>query len=98
MLLDRCSGVQGADDPSCGRILVRRLVYLTAITGGMLAVMSLAGWGTPPADAARGASEQQTMWLVLYVLLIIAAPVNMGLRPWRRQPRHAPSGRQGMEP
>jgi hypothetical protein len=49
-----------------------RLAYLTAATGAAMAAMRLA-MPTP-------AAERQTMWLVLYVLLIIVAPVEHGLR------------------
>jgi hypothetical protein len=64
-----------------------RLVYLTAITGAVMAVARLLGPPSLPlidgagqllANAAMEL-ERQTMWLVLYVLLILVAPVQHGL-------------------
>jgi hypothetical protein len=59
-----------------------RLIYATAWTGGTMAVADLLA----PTWFHRAAStidvqrlEAQTMWLVLYVLLIIVAPVQHGL-------------------
>lgn len=57
-----------------------RLVYLTAASGATLAVLRL--WAlrrVAPADVPSAVLEQQTMWLVLYVLLIIVAPVQHGV-------------------
>jgi len=57
-----------------------RLVYLTALTGATLAVIRLVAlYRLSQADAASVAVERQTMWLVLYVLLIIVTPVQHGL-------------------
>jgi hypothetical protein len=57
-----------------------RLVYLTAVTGATLAVIRLfALRHVHQADAPSAAIEQQTMWLVLYVLLIIVTPVQHGI-------------------
>jgi hypothetical protein len=80
-----------------------RLVYLTAVTGTVMAVWRLltpigpipAGDLTP--SLASAVAERQTMWLVLYVMLIIVSPVQHGLavvaagdRPARlRSRRHA---------
>jgi hypothetical protein len=68
--------------------LFSRLIYAAAWTGGVLAVAELAAptMVHPPdpgvaADvAARAArANRQTMWLVLYVLLILVTPVQHGL-------------------
>jgi hypothetical protein len=64
-----------------------RFVYLTAASGTVLAVgrltgvsvASMASTGAMVASAADLAAERQTMWLVLYVLLIIVAPTQHGL-------------------
>ena len=58
-------------------------IYATAVTGGMLAIAGLLapGWGhrADTTLAAARHAEWQTMWLVLYVLLIIVGPVQHGL-------------------
>ena len=63
-----------------------KLVFLTAWTGAAMAGARLAIPGlitpsgeTPAAIAQALAAERQTMWLVLYVLLIIVAPVQHGV-------------------
>ncbi len=65
-----------------------RLIYAAAVTGGLLAAVSLlapslvrAPIGAAADLAALEAARQswQTMWLVLYVLLLIVAPVQHGL-------------------
>jgi hypothetical protein len=58
-----------------------RLVYVTALTGGVLALLRLAvpSWFPSPSDPRATALERQTMWLVLYVLVIIVAPVQHGV-------------------
>lgn len=60
-----------------------RLVYLTAITGAVMATGRLTGLTAPPVaqtwSAAALDAERQTMWLVLYVLVTIVAPVQHGL-------------------
>ena len=57
-----------------------RLVYVTAATGGTLAVAHLLvpSWFPAASSASAATTERQTMWLVLYVLLIIVAPVQHG--------------------
>jgi hypothetical protein len=87
---------------TAGRLFAR-LVYLTAATGTVMAVWRL---GTPVGPIpsvgvtpalASAVAERQTMWLVLYVMLIIVSPVQHGLavvaagdRPARlRSRRHA---------
>jgi hypothetical protein len=68
--------------------LFSRLIYAAAVTGGVLAVTELAAPTlVHPLDHAGPAelvstssrANRQTMWLVLYVLLIIVAPVQHGL-------------------
>lgn len=68
--------------------LFARLIYAAAVTGGVLAVAQLIAPSvvhpvdlTLPADVAErsNAANRQTMWLVLYVLLILVAPVQHGL-------------------
>ena len=57
-----------------------RAVYLTACTGATLAVIRLVVLRHPdPFGAQAAIIERQTMWLVLYVLLTIVAPVQHGL-------------------
>jgi hypothetical protein len=65
-----------------------RLVYATAVTGAVMAIGVLAAPDlvhrpdlTQPvaARAADANANRQTMWLVLYVLLIIVAPVQHGV-------------------
>jgi hypothetical protein len=57
-----------------------RLVYVTAATGATLAVLRLSELRhVPPLDARAAALEEQVMWLVLYVLLIIVVPVQHGI-------------------
>ena len=63
-----------------------RLVYATAITGGAMAsarlflpVSLLARASGSDQMVVLTAGERQMMWLVLYVLLIIVAPVQHGL-------------------
>jgi hypothetical protein len=65
-----------------------RLIYAAAVTGGVLAVAGLLAPSMVRAPiagvadlAALEAARQswQTLWLVLYVLLIIVAPVQHGL-------------------
>ena len=62
-----------------------RLVFLTAWSGGAMAVARLLVPGliqvsadSPIAAAQAVSFERQTMWLVLYVLLIIVAPAQHG--------------------
>ncbi len=66
----------------------RRLIYAAAFTGGVLALAGIAvpAWGHPmqpgqTADAWADAlqAHRQTMWVVLYVLLIIVAPAQHGI-------------------
>jgi hypothetical protein len=87
---------------AAGRLFAR-LVYVTAATGTVMALSRLVApvGPLPPADLApalaASVAERQTMWLVLYVMLIIVAPVQHGLavisagdRPTRlRSRRHA---------
>jgi hypothetical protein len=54
-----------------------RFVYCTAGTGAWLAILRLRA--LTATDDALASAERQTMWLVLYVLLIIVAPVQHGL-------------------
>ncbi|MEO8481414.1 MAG: hypothetical protein ABI634_04340 [Acidobacteriota bacterium] len=57
-----------------------RFVYLTATTGATLAVIRLVALRhADAADVPAAIIEQQTMWLVLYVLLIIVTPVQHGI-------------------
>lgn len=65
-----------------------RLIYAAAVTGGLLAVIQLIAPSlVRPADptlaaevvAAARQQTRQTMWLVLYVLLLIVTPVQHGL-------------------
>jgi hypothetical protein len=58
-----------------------RLVYVTAATGGTLAILHLAfpSWYPASENLLMAAAERQTMWLVLYVLVIIVAPVQHGV-------------------
>lgn len=60
-----------------------RAVYVTAATGAAMAVAGLLApdWSHPLAtvDPAARQAGRQTMWLVLYVLLIVVAPVQHGL-------------------
>jgi hypothetical protein len=61
----------GAIHRAAGRWFAR-FVYATALTGAVMALVRLVfAAGISPA-------ERQTMWLVLYVLLIIVAPVQHG--------------------
>jgi hypothetical protein len=78
--------------------LFQRLIYAAALTGG---VMALAGivvplWGHPIAPgqtpgrwAAALRAHQQTMWVVLYMLLIIVTPTQHGLAVVRAGPAPA---------
>jgi hypothetical protein len=77
----------GRSHRSAGK-LFSRLIYAAAVTGGVLAVTELAAPTlVHPIDPAVSAdivasstrTNRQTMWLVLYVLLIIVAPVQHGL-------------------
>jgi len=70
---------------AAGRWFVR-FVFLTAWTGAIMACVRLAvpslihvTGDTPVAVAEALAAERQTMWLVLYVLLIIVAPAQHGV-------------------
>ena len=61
-----------------------RLIYSAAATGGLLAVATLIAPAAvrlpnPAATDAVARQTSQTMWLVLYVLVIIVAPVQHGL-------------------
>ena len=65
-----------------------RLIYAAAFTGGALALSGIAfpTWGHPrqpgqtaEAWAALLDAHRQTMWVVLYVLLIILAPAQHGV-------------------
>jgi hypothetical protein len=57
-----------------------RLAYVTAATGATLALVRLfALRHVNPLDVPAASIEQQTMWLVLYVLLIIVTPIQHGL-------------------
>jgi hypothetical protein len=61
-----------------------RLIYAAAWTGGLMAVASIVApsWVQPadPSQSLEAARlNRQTMWLVLYVLVIIVAPVQHGL-------------------
>jgi len=73
-----------------------RLIYAAGITGGLLAVATLLApsWVHLPDpaldEAARAAATRQTrrlMWLVLYVLVIVLAPVQHGLAVVAAGPR-----------
>jgi hypothetical protein len=64
------------------------LIYATAVTGGVMAVAQLVAPSaahpldpsvSPDTAAATIRLTRQTMWLVLYVLVIIVAPVQHGL-------------------
>jgi len=77
----------GTTHRRAGRLFAR-LIYAAAVTGGVLAVAQLVApslvhpidVSTPGDVAARlSSANRQTMWLVLYVLLIIVAPVQHGL-------------------
>jgi len=66
----------------------RRLIYAAAFTGGVLALAGIAvpSWGHPmqPGQtldtwAEALVAHRQTMWVVLYVLLIIVAPAQHGI-------------------
>jgi len=66
----------------------RRLIYAAAFTGGVMALAGIAvpAWGHPmqpgqTADTWTDAlqAHRQTMWVVLYVLLIIVAPAQHGI-------------------
>jgi hypothetical protein len=66
----------------------RRLIYAAAFTGGVLALAGIAvpSWGHPirPGQSIDAWTEalqahRQTMWVVLYVLLIIMAPAQHGI-------------------
>jgi hypothetical protein len=68
--------------------LFRRLIWAAAFTGGALAIAGIVApsWGHPQEPGqSLGAWEEtlrahrQTMWLVLYVLLVIVAPAQHGL-------------------
>jgi hypothetical protein len=65
-----------------------RLIYAAAVTGGALAIAQLAAPTllrpsdpSLPVEAAHAAVRltRQTMWLVLYALIIIVTPVQHGL-------------------
>lgn len=62
----------GRTHRAAGQVFAR-LIYGTALSGALLAVLALI---TSPASAV---AERRTMWFVLYVLLIIVAPVQHGL-------------------
>lgn len=77
----------GRTHRAAGRLFAR-FIYAAALTGGTLAVAELVapGWVhisdaavTPDTARAALAANRQTMWLVLYLLLIIVAPVQHGL-------------------
>jgi hypothetical protein len=64
------------------------LIYAVAVTGGVMAIAQLLAPAavhpldpslSPDAAAATIRLTRQTMWLVLYVLVIIVAPVQHGL-------------------
>jgi hypothetical protein len=66
----------------------QRLIYAVAFTGGVLALAGICvpAWGHPiePGQTAeqwagRLRALQQTMWVVLYMLLIIITPAQHGL-------------------
>jgi hypothetical protein len=66
----------------------RRLIYAAAFTGGALALAGIVvpAWGHPmqPGQTSDVWAEtlrahRQTMWVVLYVLLIIVAPAQHGV-------------------
>jgi uncharacterized membrane protein len=54
-----------------------RLVYATAVSGGLLAATRLVAPGTGPPELVE--AERHVSWFVLYVLLIIVTPVQHGL-------------------
>ena len=61
-----------------------RLIYAAAATGGVMAIVELAAPSlvrapNPSQSAESLALARQTMWFVLYVLLIIVTPVQHGL-------------------
>ena len=56
-----------------------RFVYATAATGAVMAITRLAWRAADQALTPAEAGERQTMWLVLYVLLTIVAPVQHGI-------------------
>jgi hypothetical protein len=102
--------VLAASAPKCGRFhraAGRRfsfLIYATAATGGVMAIAELlAPASIHPPDASLSAAAaadairltRHTMWLVLYALVIIVAPVQHGLatvaagaQPMRVRSRH----------
>lgn len=66
----------------------RRLIYAAAFTGGVMALAGIAvpAWGHPmqPGQTVETWTDalmahRQTMWVVLYVLLIIVAPAQHGI-------------------
>jgi len=68
--------------------LFSRLIYSAAVTGGALAIAHLIAPLavrppdpplTPDAALAAARATRQTMWLVLYALVIIVTPVQHGL-------------------
>ncbi len=65
-----------------------RLIYAAAVTGGLMALVELAAptFVRPPDPSATADSiaaavrlTRQTMWLVVYLLIIIVTPVHHGL-------------------
>src|SRR5262245_51480971 len=56
-----------------------RLIYAAAWTGGVMAVASLIGSYAAASSSDAIRTTRQTMWLVLYILVIIVAPVQHGL-------------------
>jgi hypothetical protein len=83
----------GARHRAAGRWF-SRLVYVAAVLGGALAIAQLiAPRAVRPGDyavvsdaAAVAARTRQLMWLILYVLVIIVAPVQHGLAVIRAGP------------
>ena len=79
---------KGSDRHRRAGRLFARLIYGAAIAGGALAVAELVAptfvrppdpGATPEAIQATVRQTRQTMWLVLYALVIIVAPVQHGL-------------------
>jgi hypothetical protein len=77
---------------------LRRLIYTAALTGAALAVGGIVApaWGHPNSSGLSEAAwfetlrvHRQTMWIVLYVLLTIIAPVQHGLAVVAAGPRPA---------
>jgi hypothetical protein len=72
----------GARHRSAGRSF-RRAIYSAAVIGGVLAVIGLVSPSLVSAavsSGATGASGRHLMFLLLYLLMVIVAPVQHGIR------------------